>query len=110
MTSSSPATCSSTHSDSQGWRRRPSRGAARATARIQKSLRQITDATGGRTEMVERPDQLTGAVDRIADELGRQYSLAYERTGPRDGRRHAIQVDVKSRGARVRARSGYVAD
>jgi VWFA-related protein len=75
-----------------------------------KRLRQMTDATGGRTEMVQRPEQLTAAVDRIAEELGRQYQLAYERTGPRDGRRHAIQVDVKTRRARVRARSGYVAD
>ena len=75
-----------------------------------KSLRQITDATGGRTEMVQRPNQLTAAVDRIAEELGRQYQLVYERTGPRDGRHRAIEVDVKTRGARVRARSGYVAD
>ena len=74
------------------------------------SLRQITDASGGRTEMVRQPAQLTGAVDRLADELGRQYLLAYERAGPRDGRRHVIQVDVKARGARVRARPGYVAD
>lgn len=75
-----------------------------------KRLRQITDATGGRTEMVQRPEQLTAAVDRIAEELGRQYQLAYERTGPRDGRRHEIHVEVKTRGSRVRARTGYVAD
>jgi Ca-activated chloride channel homolog len=75
-----------------------------------KRLRQITDATGGRTEMVRRPEQLTAAVDRIAEELGRQYQLAYERTGPRDGRRHEIRVEVETRGARVRARTGYVAD
>ena len=74
------------------------------------TLRQMTNDTGGRTEMVGGPAELTGAVDRIADELGRQYHLAYERTGPRDGRRHAIQVEVKARGARVRARNGYVAD
>ncbi len=73
-------------------------------------LRQITDATGGRTEMVQRPEQLTAAVDRIAEELGRQYQLAYERTGPRDGKRHEIRVEVKTRGTRVRARTGYVAD
>ena len=75
-----------------------------------KRLRQITDATGGRTEMVQRPEQLTAGVDRIAEELGRQYQLAYERTGPRDGRRHDIRVEVKTRGSRVRARAGYVAD
>jgi Ca-activated chloride channel family protein len=73
-------------------------------------LRQITDATGGRTEMLQRPDQVNAAVDRIAEELGRQYHLAYERTGPRDGRRHAVKVDVKARGSRVRARSAYIAD
>ena len=60
--------------------------------------------------MVQRPEQLTAAVDRIAEELGRQYQLAYERTGPRDGRRHEIRVEVKTRGTRVRARTGYVAD
>jgi Ca-activated chloride channel family protein len=74
------------------------------------ALHQITDATGGRTEMVKHVAQLPGAVSRIAVELGRQYHLAYERAGSRDGRRHAIQVGVKARGARVRARSGYVAD
>ena len=61
-----------------------------------KRLRQITDATGGRTEMVQRPEQLTAAVDRIAEELGRQYQLAYERTGPRDGKRHEIRVEVNA--------------
>ena len=75
-----------------------------------RALHQITDATGGRTEMVKQVAQLPGAVSRIASELGRQYQLAYERTGSRDRRRHAIQVEVKARGARVRARSGYVAD
>ena len=74
-----------------------------------KTLRLLTDPTGGRTEIVQ-PGQLTAAVDRLAEELGRQYQLAYERTGPRDGRRHAIEVGVNMRGARVRARSGYIAD
>lgn len=74
-----------------------------------KTLRFITDPTGGRTEMVG-PGQLEAAVDRLAEELGRQYQLAYERTGPRDGRSHAIEVAVRARGARVRARSGYIAD
>jgi hypothetical protein len=54
------------------------------------TLRQITDPTGGRTELV-RPGQLAAAVDRITQELGRQYHLAYERAGPRDGRRHRGQ-------------------
>lgn len=74
------------------------------------ALRRITDITGGRTEMVKHPSQLVSAVDRIAEELGRQYRLAYERTGPRDGNRHEIRVEAKPRGARVRARTGYVAD
>ena len=60
--------------------------------------------------MIERPAHLAGAVRRIADELAGGTSLAYERPGPRDGRRHAIQVEVKARGARVRARTAYVAN
>jgi Ca-activated chloride channel homolog len=75
-----------------------------------KRLRQITDATGGRTETVQRPEELIAAVDRITEELGRQYQLAYERSGPRDGKRHEIRVEARRPGARVRARTWYIAD
>ncbi len=73
------------------------------------ALRQITDDTGGRTEIVRDFDDLEGATARIADELSKQYYLGYPRTADKDGRWHAIRVDVKNGRHTVRARRGYVA-
>jgi VWFA-related protein len=73
------------------------------------ALRQITDETGGRTEIVRGFGDLDGATARIADELSRQYYLGYASTGKKDGRWHTIRVDVKDRSYTVRARRGYVA-
>jgi Ca-activated chloride channel family protein len=73
------------------------------------ALRQITDDTGGRTEIVRGFGDLDNATARIADELSKQYYLGYVSTGKKDGRWHAIRVDVKDRRLAVRARRGYVA-
>ena len=73
------------------------------------ALRQITDDTGGRTEIVRGFGDLDGATARIADELSKQYYLGYASTGKKDGRWHAIRVEVKDRRLHVRARRGYVA-
>ena len=73
------------------------------------ALRRITDDTGGRTEIVHGFRDLDGATARIADELSRQYYLGYSSTRPKDGRWHAIRVDVRDRKLTVRARRGYVA-
>jgi Ca-activated chloride channel family protein len=73
------------------------------------ALRQITDDTGGRTEIVRGFGDLDNATARIADELSKQYYLGYVSTGKKDGRWHAIRVDVKDRQLSVRARRGYVA-
>jgi Ca-activated chloride channel family protein len=73
------------------------------------ALRQITDDTGGRTEIVRGFDGLDAATARIADELSKQYSLGYANTGEKDGRWHAIRVEVRDRRLTVRARRGYVA-
>jgi Ca-activated chloride channel family protein len=73
------------------------------------ALRQITDDTGGRTEIVRGFGDLDNATARIADELSKQYYLGYVSTGKKDGRWHAIKVDVKDRRLSVRARRGYVA-
>ena len=74
------------------------------------ALREITDDTGGRTEIVHGFGDLDGATARIADELSRQYYLGYASTGKKDGRWHTIRVDVKDRRYTVRARRGYVAE
>ncbi|HEY6360632.1 MAG TPA: VWA domain-containing protein [Vicinamibacterales bacterium] len=73
------------------------------------ALRQITDDTGGRTEIVRGFGDLDGATARIADELSKQYYLGYASPGKKDGRWHAIRVEVKNRNLTVRARRGYVA-
>jgi Ca-activated chloride channel family protein len=73
------------------------------------ALRQITDDTGGRTEIVRGFEGLDAATARIADELSKQYYLAYASSGDKDGRWHAIRVEVRDRRLIVRARRGYVA-
>jgi Ca-activated chloride channel family protein len=73
------------------------------------ALRQITDDTGGRTEIVRGFGDLDAATARIADELSKQYYLGYTSTEKKDGRWHAIRVEVKDRRLAVRARKGYLA-
>jgi len=73
------------------------------------ALRQITDDTGGRTEIVRGFEGLEAATARIADEVSKQYYLGYANSGDKDGRWHAIRVEVKDRRLTVRARRGYVA-
>ena len=73
------------------------------------ALRQITDDTGGRTEIVRGFDGLDSATARIADELSKQYFLGYTSSVDKDGRWHAIRVTVRDRNLNVRARRGYVA-
>jgi len=73
------------------------------------ALHQITDDTGGRTEIVRGFDGLDAATARIADELSKQYYLGYASGGEKDGRWHAIRVEVRDRRLTVRARRGYVA-
>ncbi len=73
------------------------------------ALRQITDDTGGRTEIVRGFDGLDSATARIADELSKQYFLGYTSSVNKDGRWHSIRVTVRDRNLNVRARKGYVA-
>jgi Ca-activated chloride channel family protein len=73
------------------------------------ALRDLTDDSGGRTEIVRDPQDLNPATARIADELSKQYFLGYLSAGKKDGRWHAIRVELRNRSYRVRARRGYVA-
>lgn len=72
------------------------------------ALRDITDDSGGRTEIVRSARDLGPATSGIADELSRQYYLGYVAQGKKDGRWHAIRIDVRGNHL-VRARRGYVA-
>jgi Ca-activated chloride channel homolog len=87
----------------------PTRG-SRADERVNAgALREMTDDSGGRTEIIRSPADLDPATAGIADELSRQYYLGYPAKGKKDGRWHSIEVTVRNANYRVRARRGYVA-
>jgi Ca-activated chloride channel family protein len=73
------------------------------------ALRDMTDDSGGRTEIIRDARDLNPATVSIADELSKQYYLGYPSTGKKDGRWHSIRVELRNRAYRVRARRGYVA-
>ena len=74
------------------------------------ALRDITDHSGGRTEIINEPSDLDPATAGIADELSRQYYLGYPAPGHADGAWHEIEVRVRNEQRyNVRARRGYVA-
>jgi VWFA-related protein len=73
------------------------------------ALHQITDDSGGRTEIICSQQDLDPATAGIADELRQQYFLAYVSAAPKDGRWHTIDVQVKKGNYHVRARHGFIA-
>jgi len=73
------------------------------------ALRELTDDSGGRTEIVRSARDLDPATASVADELSKQYYLGYPATGKADGRWHRIRVELRNPNYRVRARRGYVA-
>jgi Ca-activated chloride channel homolog len=73
------------------------------------ALRDMTDDSGGRTEIVREARDLDPATSYIASELSQQYYLGYPATGKKDGRWHSIRVELKKGAYRIRARRGYVA-
>jgi VWFA-related protein len=90
----------------QGYPRSSRRGDDRVNVA---ALRDLTDDSGGRTEIIRDARDLNPSTANIADELSKQYYLGYASPAKRDGRWHAIRVEVKNRTYRVRARRGYVA-
>jgi VWFA-related protein len=73
------------------------------------ALAEITNQTGGRTEVVHDTTDLSAATARIAEELNSQYVIGYSSPRPGDGKYHGIRVRVNGAGYKVRARNGYVA-
>jgi len=73
------------------------------------ALREITNESGGRTEVVQTSADLAEATARIAEELNSQYLLGYSSARGGDGQYHSLRVRVSSGEYRVRARNGFVA-
>ena len=74
------------------------------------TLREITDESGGRTEVVQSTADIAAASARIADELNHQYVLGYTPPHGADGKFHSIRVRARGAEYRIRARKGYVAE
>src|SRR5207248_3264065 len=73
------------------------------------ALTEITNGSGGSTEVVHDTADLDAATAHIADELNKQYLLGYVSSRALDGRYHSIRVHAVNPTYRVRARNGYVA-
>jgi Ca-activated chloride channel family protein len=73
------------------------------------ALSEITDGSGGHTELVRTTADLLAATAAIADELNNQYVLGYSSARAPDGRFHSIRVRMRDSKLRVRARNGYIA-
>ena len=73
------------------------------------ALREVTDDTGGRTEIVRGFSGLEEATARLADELSKQYYLGYASSEPKDGQWHAIRVEVRDRKLKCARAAGFVA-
>ena len=74
------------------------------------ALRDITDTSGGRTEVVRTTEDIAVALASIAEELNSQYLLGYTSSHGADGQFHSIRVRVSDGQFRVRARGGYIAE
>ncbi|MBM42020.1 MAG: hypothetical protein CL483_08890 [Acidobacteria bacterium] len=74
------------------------------------ALSEITDESGGYTEVVHDSPELSPATERIAYELNHQYTLGYVPERPPDGSYRSIRVRVAGGEYQVRTRRGYVAE
>ena len=74
------------------------------------TLREITDESGGRTEVVRSAAEISTAAARIADELNHQYVIGFTPAHPHDGNFHTLRVRTKNTAYKVRSRTGYVAE
>ena len=102
--------CSWRFAPKSAWPRYPQQQRQIGNDRVNvNALRDITDDSGGRTEIVRTGKDLDPATASIADELSRQYYLGYSSTGKKDGKWHAIRVEVKDSSMHIRARRGYIA-
>jgi Ca-activated chloride channel family protein len=68
----------------------------------------VAEETGGGYTEIRAGQDLAAAFERVADELHSQYLLGFA-PPKRDGKIHDVEVRVKQRGVKSRARKSYVA-
>ena len=84
---------------------------ARASTRVNpEALRDLTGPSGGYTEIVKTAADLGPATARIADELNKQYTLAYSSSRPPDNTWRNIRVRVVRGEYLTRSRRAYFAE
>ena len=71
-------------------------------------LRKLSEHTGGGFFMLSRATELNSTFSKVADELHRQYILAFS-PPVLDGKVHELEVRVKVPGMVARARRSYIA-
>ena len=94
--------------------RNPPPGSTNSRGRIDdrlnvSALRDITDESGGRTEIVRFARDVDPATSSVADELSKRSYLGYSSQARKDGQWHTIRVELRDGRHLVRARKGYVA-
>jgi VWFA-related protein len=74
-------------------------------------LQNLADRTGGRLNDIQRLDQMAQLYIEVAAELRALYTVAYSPRGDRarDGKWHAIKIEVDRPEATVRTKPGYYA-
>ena len=83
-------------------------GVRRVRTRPDRNLRRFAEETGGGYFELEETSDLGPTFTRVAQELHSQYVLGFA-PQVRDGRVHELEVRLKPRGMRARARRSYVA-
>jgi len=78
------------------------------TQRPDPGLPKIAAETGGGYFELTRADDLKSTFGRVADELHQQYALGFEPT-KLDGKEHKLEVKLKVKGMKARARKSYLA-
>lgn len=74
-----------------------------------KGLRLLAEQSGGGYFELEWEQDMNAVFTRVADELHRQYALAFSPANL-DGRVHKLEVKVRRSGLTARARRSYVAE
>jgi VWFA-related protein len=72
-------------------------------------LQSLADRTGGRLNEIQRLDQMARLYAEVAAELRALYTVAYQARGDRarDGKWHAIKIEVDQPELIVRTKPGY---
>jgi VWFA-related protein len=79
-------------------------------AKSQSALKKFAEKTGGTFVATPGGAAMRDAFQNIVDELGAQYTVAYQPTSKKDGKWHTLELRVSKPNLTIRTRKGYVAE